>query len=370
MLIVQDIKKPIKRGLYLVERFLEKLLFRNARARIGWVTPHTLSGAYQHQNTERLGHLGSVPDMRISNNARWINKHGNALRNEIYDPYEKYNVVVFVKAMDDACQQEAKKVQSYGGKVVFDANVNYYKIWGTYDIPGTKPTPQQQQDAIQMTQLANWVVADSTYLQNIIKELNPNTTWIPDNVDLSTFKGCRQHRKRNSIKLVWSGVAHKAHHLLEVKNVLKNFDNIEVVVVSNARPRIMSELETVAPCHFITYSNKSYARTLLESDIIISPRRLNNGYAMGHTEYKITLGMAMGLPAIASPQQSYKEAINYLGGGFIAESSNDWLVALHSLTTQVQLRREMGERARQTVLDNYETSVVAKRYRDVLETLL
>lgn len=370
MSIVSDIKQPIKRGLYQFGRFWDNQRYRNIRARIGWITPHTLSAAYLNRNTERLGHLGSVADMRISNNALWMNKHGNALRNEIYDPKDKYDVVIFVKAMDEICQQEALKIQSYGGKVVFDANINYYRVWGTYDIPGTKPTPEQQTDAIQMTQLADWVVADSTYLRNIIGEFNPNVTWIPDNVDLSIFNGQRQHQDGKPIKLIWSGVAQKAHHVLEIKEVLGAINNIEVMFVSNAPPAILPELETVIPCHFVTYSHKKYAQALLGSDIIISPRRLNNGYVMGHTEYKITLGMAIGLPAIASPQQSYKEAINHLGGGFIAESSDEWFTALNKLTTQLPLRKEMGLKARQTVLENYATPVIAKRYVDVIETLL
>ncbi|MBT3604117.1 MAG: glycosyltransferase family 4 protein [Candidatus Latescibacteria bacterium] len=368
--IVSNIKDPVKRSLYQVERFFNKRLYKNVRARFGWITPHTLLAGYHHQNTERLGHLGDVADMRISNNACWMNKSGNAVYNDIYDPYEKYDVVIFVKAMDDACQKEAQKIQSYGGKVVFDANVNYYKIWGTYDIPGTQPTAQQQHDAIQMTRLADWVVADSTYLQDIITEFNPNVTWIPDNVDLSIFNQQRQHKEQKTLKLIWSGVDKKAHHLLEIKNVLQEVKNLEIVIVSNAPPEILPELETVVPCRFVAYSHKKYAQILSQSDIIISPRRLNNGYALGHTEYKITLGMAVGLPAVTSPQQSYIEAISYLGGGYVANNSDEWVEALTTLATHVHIRKDLGNKARQTVLDNYQTSAIAKRYLDVLETLL
>lgn len=370
MSFVSDIKQPVKRGLYQFERFLGNHFYRNARARIGWVTHQTLSTPSPYSNTERLGHLGSVADMRISNNAKWMNEHGKALHNEIYDPNDKYDMVIFVKAMDQICQIEARRIQSYGGKIVFDANVNYYKIWGDYDIPSTKPTPQQQKDAIRMTQLADWVVADSTYLQSIISEFNPNVTWIPDNVNLSIFHGQRQHLDKTPITLVWSGVAQKAHHLLEIKDALRATNNIELVLVSNAPPSILAELAEVVPCRYIAYTNKKYAQTLLESDIIISPRRLNNGYVMGHTEYKITLGMALGLPAIASPQQSYKEAINHLGGGFIAEHAKMWVDSLTHLTTQTQVRAEMGAKARQTVREHYSTPVVAQRYLDLIENLL
>ena len=69
---------------------------------------------------------------------------------------------------------------------------------------------------------------------------------------------------------------------------------------------------------------------------------------MGHTEYKITLGMAVGLPAIASPQQSYVEAIGAHGGGIIARSTAEWVDALQRLQSDATLRGRMGAFARRT----------------------
>ena len=47
--------------------------------------------------------------------------------------------------------------------VIFDANVNYYEIWGDYDIPHTRPTDEQRRAALELTELADHVVADSSY---------------------------------------------------------------------------------------------------------------------------------------------------------------------------------------------------------------
>ncbi len=228
----------------------------------------------------------------------------------MYKADKQYDVVVFVKAMDQKCQAEARKIQAQGGKVVFDANVNYYEIWGNYDISGTRPTEQQQKDAVAMTTLADWVVSDSSYLLETIKKFTLRVIWIPDNVNLSVFKGVKQHRPTNTTRLVWSGVAKKAQQLMMIRDVLASLRNVELVVVSDEVPEAMFHLRSVIPCRFVPFSERRYARTLLDSDIIISPKRLINGYEMGHSEYKITLGMAVGLPAVASPQQSYIEAIS------------------------------------------------------------
>jgi glycosyltransferase involved in cell wall biosynthesis len=333
--------------------------------RCGWVTAHTLSPGPR----EYLGHLGPVLDMHVSNNALWINAHSSDVWNEAYRRERRYAVVIFAKAMDAACQAEARRVQAYGGKVVFDANVNYYEVWGEYDVPGTRPTEQQQRDAVAMTSLADWVVADSSYLLDIVKKHNPRACWIPDNVDLALFRGTRRHEQRRRVRLVWCGVSKKARHLLLIRDVLARLEQAELVVVSDSEPEVLGALGAAIPCRYVPFSNRRYARTLLGCDVIVSPKRLVNGYELGHTEYKITPGMAVGLPAIASPQRSYVEAIRDRGGGIVAEGPEEWLEALRRLVGDAGLRAEMGALAQQTVRARYATPVVAAQYLELIRRL-
>ena len=88
----------------------------------------------------------------------------------------------------------------------------------------------------------------------------------------------------------------------------------------------------------------------------------------GWLRFWITLGMAAGLPAVASPQQSYVEAIGARGGGIVADSPEEWRVALERLRDPSS-RAELGARARETVEELYSTPVVARRYGDFLAEL-
>jgi glycosyltransferase involved in cell wall biosynthesis len=306
--------------------------------------------------------------MRSANIARWIDANDGRTRNEPYRPDRKYDVAVFVKAMDDRHRAEAHRIREYGGRVVFDANVNYYEIWGEYDIPGTRPTPEQQAAAVEMTALADHVVADSSYLLAIVARVNANATWIPDNVDTQLFRG-RPQRRAGLLRLVWSGMAHKGRHLLSIADVLASLPDVELVVVSNAEPDILPELGRSVQCRFVPFSLRRYAQTLRSCDVIVSPKRLVNGYELAHSEWKITLGMAGGLPAVASPQPSYLEAIGHLGGGIVADSNDDWREGLERLR-EPQLRVQLGERAQRTVVERYSTPVIARQYRDLLDELL
>src|SRR5207302_10711774 len=141
--------------------------------------------------------------------------------------------------------------------------------------------------------------------------------------------------------------------------------DVELVVVSDARPPERDELAHVAETRYEPFSLRGYARALRGCDVIVSPKRLVNGYELGHSEWKITLGMAAGLPAIASPQQSYVEAIGAHGGGIVADSAEEWTAAFERLRDPAE-RAELGARARRTVEERYSTPVVARRYGEFL----
>ena len=334
------------------------------RYRIGWATYDSFPG-----RKRRFSELDSFTGMRVGKVATAIAAEDPELLNELYVPERQYDVVIFQKVMDARAQAEADKIRAYGGRVVFDANVNYYEEWGDYFVDGTRPTGEQRRDVVQMTKTAHHVVADSSYLLAVIKPINEHVTWIPDNVDMTVYSGIREHRDGGPLRLVWSGIGKKAAHLLHIRDVLAKVRDAELVLVADEVPDVMASLSSVIPCRFVRFSERRYAKTLRECDVIISPKRLVNAYEMAHTEYKITLGMAIGLPAVASPQQSYREAIDDRGGGILCATDDEWLTAFDRLR-DVRIRRELGARARQTVTERYSTPVVAAAYRSLLQRLL
>src|SRR4029078_11351364 len=117
---------------------------------------------------------------------------------------------------------------------------------------------------------------------------------VPDNVNLGVYQQVRAHRPVRPVTLVWSGVWKNAAHLLLIEDVLGDLEGIQLLLVSDGRPGAIGALERRVKTRWIRFSDRRYARALAGADVIISPKRLCNGYEMGHTEYKITLGMAVG----------------------------------------------------------------------------
>jgi len=308
----------------------------------------------------------------------WINNHRSDFTSEVYLPFKKYDIVVFLKIMSDRAIEEAKKIQSQGGRFIFDANVNYYEIWGEYPIPGTKPSDKQKAQAEWMTANADYVVADSTYLEKICRQYNNNVLWIPDNVNVTEqYTGQKNHTEKKRLTAIWSGIAKKAFHFELIENVLSDFtEKLHIIFVTkktekNRLPAVISRLRNKLNIEIRTWDSNRYPDDLLESDFIISPKILNNGYVLGHTEYKISLGMAQRLPVIASHQPSYLDAVGDSRVGYICENEDEWHRAFKKmLTSSVEKRQAMGDSARIRAIDNYALDVVAHKYLSVFNELI
>jgi hypothetical protein len=106
--------------------------------------------------------------------------------------------------------------------------------------------------------------------------------------------------------------------------------------------------------------------------VIISPRQLANPYNQSHTEWKITLGMAAGLPAIASPQPSYldvAEIADHPKAVTICGSDADWCDAFAEAMGDVDFE-DRSRASLDVVQRHYSSSVVAKMHsREMLELL-
>lgn len=87
------------------------------------------------------------------------------------------------------------------------------------------------------------------------------------------------------------------------------------------------------------------------------------------SENRLTLKMAAALPVVASPIPAYERVVEHGVNGFLARSHADWQRCLRALRDP-DLRREMGQRARASVLPRFSQAEQARRFVAVLRDLL
>jgi glycosyltransferase involved in cell wall biosynthesis len=86
------------------------------------------------------------------------------------------------------------------------------------------------------------------------------------------------------------------------------------------------------------------------------------------SENRLTLNMAVGLPVIATPIPAYEDIIEHGVNGFFALSATDWQHCFRQLRDPA-LRREIGLKARASVLPRFSQQRQAERFAAVLRGL-
>jgi len=344
----------------------------STKKRIGWVITDQLESMpyWPRINTGVSG----VSLARL----HWImprvnNDRGNELYYEVFKPWRQYDGLVFLKAMGDKAHRLARRYLNSGKPVIFDANVNYYEINGVEHYDGMLPTSTQQKAAVAMTGVASAVICDSELIAERCRTHNQAVFWLPDNVEMNQVPFATDRCKARRLRLVWSGEALKLFELLLIEECLRRFsDHIHLVLVTGDlsvlsrwsecyRKRFRRLLDDVSvemlPYRGIEHLFETYSR----ADIVISPRFLDNSYNLGHTEWKVTLGMACGCLAIASPVPSYQTVFDRSSDGeiVICNTSADWVAAFDALLVG-GISKETRKLSTQLVDQHYSSEVLAK----------
>jgi Glycosyl transferases group 1 len=89
---------------------------------------------------------------------------------------------------------------------------------------------------------------------------------------------------------------------------------------------------------------------------------------MVKSENRLTMKMSIGLPVVASPVPAYQAVLEQGRNGFLATSPTDWLECLEALRDPV-LRRQVGERARESVCERFSMAAQAHGLVRVLSGL-
>jgi len=347
-----------------------------AKKRIGWVMTNQLDTMPFLPRIDTS--LGSVTLSRF----HWIacrtnNNSRNGLHHEFYRPWKRYDGLIFLKAMGKRALALAERYLDKGKPIIFDANVNYYTVSGAEHYQGMMPTVVQQSDAIKITEIASAVIADSEYIADKCKAHNDQVAWIPDNVEMACVPTLKDRLTSRRLRLAWSGAAIKLFELLVIEEPLRRLaGRVDLVLVTGDLSvmkywkggyaqrieRLLGDLDAkMVPYHDI----RSLFDVYLQSDVVLSPRFLDNTYNLGHTEWKITLGMACGCQALASPVPSYSRVSEYSLDREIVlcQTEDDWNNAFDVLLSE-GVRKEVRILSRSLVDEHYSSRVVTQWHSD------
>ncbi|MBK5286592.1 MAG: glycosyltransferase family 4 protein [Bacteroidia bacterium] len=205
--------------------------------------------------------------------------------------------------------------------------------------------------------LGNLIFAGNNYLADFARKFNENVVIVPTTIDTDEYvKMILLERK--SIVIGWSGSITTIKHFelaIPFLRVLKNKygEKISVKVIGDETYR-NDELGIKG----IAWNKKDEIKELSCIDIGIMPLP-DDEWSKGKCGLKGLQYMALEIPTIMSPVGVNTEIINDGINGFLASDMNEWVEKITLLIESDELRRSIGKKARQTVIERY--SVISQR---------
>ena len=121
----------------------------------------------------------------------------------------------------------------------------------------------------------------------------------------------------------------------------------------------------------------SYSITFKESvwhdlnkiDIGFYPLSMDQEWVSGKSGLKALQYMSLGIPTIASNIGNVSSIIQNMKNGILVNTNEEWLKAFIKLIDSPDLRKKIGMAGRKTVINDYSTDVLTKKYLKVIKSI-
>jgi glycosyltransferase involved in cell wall biosynthesis len=228
---------------------------------------------------------------------------------------------------------------------------------------------------------AHTVIAGNAFLANYAKQFNPNVVIIPTTIDTEFHKPSLTpshdvsrsvdalSKSEKKIVIGWSGSISTLKHFEMAIPVLKKIQakypgQTEIHVIgqgSYSHP----ELDIISK----SWSAETEVQDLTAFDIGIMPLP-DDEWVKGKCGLKGLSYMACGVATVMAPVGVNTDIIQHQKNGLLAASEEEWIAALSYLIESPQIRMELGQAGRQTVVEKYSVEAHKQNYTAVLNSLI
>lgn len=246
-----------------------------------------------------------------------------------------------------------------------------------------KPLVLDMDDAIWMAGFAGRNVpfllrnADSAtvgneYLANWAAQYCRNIHIVPTGIDTQKFKPMDLPNERaEGFNIGWTGTSGNFQYLKLIEATLAEFlkrhRHAKLIVVADRAPAL--PLLPSDQVIYIPWTADSEASIINNFDCGIMPLA-DTEWAKGKCSFKLIQYMASGIPVIAAPVGMNTKVVTEGASGFLASTHREWLDALEVLSSDRDLSIKMGRAGRQSILEKYDTKVIAKQLARVFTQLM
>lgn len=277
--------------------------------------------------------------------------------------------------------------RKYGRKMIMDLDDSLWDI--NKDNPAYNayhPGAQGIKDFNAICAEVDAMTTTSSFLKNIIThntlKRHKQIRVIPNYIDLSLYKHRSSFKNDGQIQLLHFG---STTHFLDLENeeyakgidmIMKEYPNVTLKTVGALLPkykwrwgqRYENAFGHQDVLHWIQDPDK-FPKFMDECDIMTVPLRWNT-YNKAKSSIKFLEASSAGKPGVWEDIRQYEEVVRNGENGFLANTTEDWHKSIKKLIDDVELRRNMGQKAFETIQKDWQIQDHLQDYAQViLDTL-
>lgn len=260
------------------------------------------------------------------------------------------------------------KFKKSGAKVVFDFDDAIW-LMDVSDVNKKFGWLKRPTKTAEIVSLSDLVIAGNNYLADYARTYNPNVVTIPTSVDTDKFKRTAAATDKNRICIGWTGshttIKHFSLAIPFLKELKQKYgDKIYFKIIGDP-----AYTEPDLGIQGLKWNKDTEIDDLSEIDIGIMPLP-NDAWSRGKCGLKSLEYMALNIPPVVSPVGVNTEIVTDGVDGFVADSNAEWVDKISQLVESAELRKKIGEKARQTVIEKYSVLAHRDKYVQLLNTLI
>lgn len=211
---------------------------------------------------------------------------------------------------------------------------------------------------------AKHVIVCTPYLEEIALKKNKHVTDISSTINTDIYLPVNTYSNTKPLVLGWSGSHSTLKYFYLLENVLKELRkkhefNVLIFGVTDCKVDGL-DIEV------IPFDQKLEVSTLQKIDIGLYPLPLNEQWVFGKSGLKALQYMALGIPTIATSIGANLRIIEDNVSGKLVVTDAEWMNGLTQLLLDSPMRRKLGERARQKVVEEYSIDANKNKYLNIL----
>lgn len=327
---------------------------------------------------------------------------------------KEFNIVYYLRQISFAkgnVQRTIERCHNLGVKVIMDIDDNWnlptnhlmYNLYKDLDVKN------QTEEALQKV---DYVITTTDYFAEIIKDFNKNVVVIPNCINPDDTQFHSREIDNSKIRFGWiGGVYHKA----DIDIISENFcriakdkevrDNYQICLggFNFPNPEYQAIEKTMTCNYYFRYSDATYTNYLFtytptmehisydknyrrlwardvfnygqlynEIDVALIPL-LQNKFNGCKSELKLIEAGTMGKTVIVSDVEPYSKWIeDGVNGIKINPNRNsiDWYIAMKKLIKEPQMRRDLADGLKETIMENFNMDVHNRVRADLYKSLI